>query len=78
MLANFGVKVNRDIESRFYVAAVRSRTQLPGYLTKAQLEATPNSRNSGAAFVNDNNQRRDVDALRMANKTTVRDGSNRV
>ena len=76
LLANFGVKVNRDVESRFYVAAVRSRTQLPGYLTKAQLEATPNSRNSGAAFVNDNNQRRDVDALRMANKTTVRDGNN--
>jgi iron complex outermembrane receptor protein len=76
LLANLGVKVNRDVESRFYVAAVRSRTQLPGYLTKAQLEATPNVRNSGAAFVNDNNQRRDVDALRMANKTTVRDGNN--
>jgi iron complex outermembrane recepter protein len=76
LLANLGVKVKRDIESRFYVAAVRSRTQLPGYLTKAQLEATPNSRNSGAAFVSDNNQRRDVDALRMANKTTVRDGNN--
>ena len=76
LLANFGVKVNRDVESRFYVAAVRSRTQLPGYLTKAQLESTPNIRNSGAAYVNDNNQRRDVDAQRVANKTTVRDGSN--
>ena len=76
LLANFGVKVNRDVESRFYVAAVRSRTQLPGYLTKAQLESTPNIRNSGAAFVNDNNQRRDVDAQRVANKTTVRDGNN--
>ncbi len=76
LLANFGVKVNRDVESRFYVAAVRSRTQLPGYLTKAQLESTPNIRNSGAAFVNDNNQRRDVDSQRVANKTTVRDGSN--
>ena len=75
LLANFGVKVNRDVESRFYVAAVRSRTQLPGYLTKAQLESTPNIRNSGAAFVNDNNQRRDVDAQRVANKTTVRDGN---
>ena len=75
LLANFGVKVNRDVESRFYVAAVRSRTQLPGYLTKAQLESTPNIRNSGAAFVNDSNQRRDVDAQRVANKTTVRDGN---
>ncbi|WP_310625139.1 TonB-dependent receptor [Limnohabitans sp.] len=76
LLANFGVKANRDVESRFYVAAVRSRTQLPGYLTKAQLESTPNIRNSGAAFVHDNNQRRDVDSQRVANKTTVRDGNN--
>jgi iron complex outermembrane recepter protein len=76
LLANFGVKVNRDVESRFYAASVRSRTQLPGYLTKAQLESTPNIRNSGAAYVNDNNQRRDVDSQRLANKTTVRDGNN--
>jgi iron complex outermembrane receptor protein len=76
LLANFGVKVNRNVESRFYVAAVRSRTQLPGYLTIAQLESTPNIRNSGAAYVNDNNQRRDVDSQRVANKTTVRDGNN--
>lgn len=75
LLANLGVRVNRDVESRFYVAAVRSRTQLPGYLTKAQLESTPNIRNSGAAYVNDNNQRRDVDSQRVANKTTVRDGN---
>lgn len=76
VLTNFGVKVSRDIESRFYVSVVRSRTQLPGYLTKAQLTSTPNIRNSGAAFVNDNNQRRDVDSQRLANKTTVRDGNN--
>lgn len=76
LLANFGVKVNRDVESRFYVAAVRSRTQLPGYLTKSELELTPNLRNSGVAYVNDNNQRRDVDTQRFANKTMVRDGSN--
>jgi len=76
LLANWGVKVSADVESRFYLAAVRSRTQLPGYLTKAQLESTPNIRNSGTAYVNDNNQRRDVDSQRLANKTTVRDGNN--
>lgn len=74
LLGNFGVKVNRDVESRFYVATVRSRTQLPGYVTLEQLQFTPYVRNSGAAYVNDNNQRRDVDAQRVANKTTVRDG----
>ena len=80
LIANFGAKVSRDIESRFYVAAVRSRTQLPGYLTKDQLELNPRSRKTvgwdANHFINDNNQRRDVDAQRVANKTTVRDGSN--
>ena len=76
LLANLGVKVNSDVESRFYVAAVRSRTQLPGYLTKSQLESTPTIQNTGTAYVNDNNQRRDVDSQRLANKTTVRDGNN--
>lgn len=76
LLANWGVKVSVDVESRFYLAAVRSRTQLPGYLTKVQLDSTPNIRNSGTAYVNDNNQRRDVDSQRLANKTTVRDGNN--
>ncbi len=40
-LGNLGVQVSKDIESRFYVAAVRSRTQLPGYLTRAELDADP-------------------------------------
>ena len=76
ILGNFGVKISRDIESRFYVAAVRSRTQLPGYLTKAQLEDNPRARQTGAAFISEDNQRRDVDSQRIANKTTVRDGDN--
>ena len=79
LLANFGVKVNRDVESRFYVADVRSRTQLPGYLTKAELEQDPSMANSSQVggiypYRVDANRRRDVDAQRIANKTTVRDG----
>jgi iron complex outermembrane recepter protein len=80
ILSNFGVKVSKDIESRFYVAAVRSRTQLPGYLTKAELESDPSiasSQKVGAIYPyrEDANRRRDVDAQRVANKTTVRDGN---
>jgi len=87
ILSNFGVRVSRDIESRFYVAAVRSRTQLPGYLTKAELESNPSMAASNVstatapssvagiyAYRVDVNRRRDVDAQRVANKTTVRDG----
>jgi iron complex outermembrane recepter protein len=93
VLGNFGVKVSKDIESRFYVAAVRSRTQLPGYLTKAELEKDPSIAASNVSTVTatasaagssvagiygyrvDANRRRDVDAQRVANKTTVRDGN---
>ena len=79
ILSNFGVKVSKDFESRFYVAAVRSRTQLPGYLTKDELEKDPSIASSQKAgsiypYREDANRRRDVDAQRIANKTTVRDG----
>jgi len=79
-LGNFGVKVSQDIESRFYVAAIRSRTQLPGYLTKAELKADPSIAASNVTsniypFRVDDNRRRDVDTQRIANKTTVRDGN---
>ena len=87
ILGNFGMRVSRDIESRFYVAAVRSRTQLPGYLTQAELESNPTMAASNVStaaapssvagvypYRVDANRRRDVDAQRVANKTTVRDG----
>ena len=80
IVGNFGVKVSKDVESRFYVAAVRSRTQLPGYLTKDELEKDPSvasSQKVGSVYPyrEDANRRRDVDAQRIANKTSVRDGN---
>lgn len=80
LLGNFGVKVSKNIESRFYLATVRSRTQLPGYLTKSELEQDPSiasSQKVGAIYPyrEDANRRRDVDAQRVANKTTLRDGN---
>ena len=80
ILSNFGVKVSRNIESRFDVAVVRSRTQLPGYLTQAELAQNPsiaasNVSNAVYPYRVDANYRRDVDAQRVANKTTVRDGN---
>jgi iron complex outermembrane recepter protein len=80
LLGNAGVKVDRNLESRFYVAVVRSRTQLPGYLTKAELQADPSMANSSQIgsvypYREEANRRRDVDAQRLANKTTLRDGN---
>ena len=79
-LGNFGFKVGQNIESRFYVAAVRSRTQLPGYLRKEELQTNPSMAASTISsgvypFRIDDNRRRDVDTQRVANKTTVRDGN---
>ena len=72
LVGNLGVKINADLESRFFLSAIRSRSQLPGYLTKAQLLADPTLANNSAwpaSF-----QRRDVDSQRIANKTVYRYG----
>lgn len=71
-VANFGVKINRDLESRFFVAAVRSQSQLPGTVNLAQLLTNPRVAQD-ATWPNDF-QRRDVDAQRFANKTIYTNG----
>lgn len=82
-IGNLGVKVDSNIESRFYAASVRSRTQLPGYLTLAELESDPSIANSSKGTNNtslypyreDANRRRDIDTQRISNKTTVKSGN---
>ena len=72
LVGNLGVKINADLESRFFISAVRSRSQLPSYLTKAQLQTDPTvafDPTWPASF-----QRRDVDSQRIANKTVYRYG----
>lgn len=66
-VANFGARISSRLESRFFVAAVRSRSQLPGYVTRAQLLSDPTVAQNPAWP--DSFQRRDVDAYRIANKT---------
>ena len=83
LIANVGVKLSRDWESRFYGAAVRSLSQLPGYLTLAELRQNPamasSARGPGAynnlyPFREPANRRRDVETQRLANKTTFSQG----
>ncbi len=71
-VANIGVKLSSNLESRFFMAAVRSRSQLPGYVTKAQLESDPTVANN-SSWPN-RFQRRDIDAQRLANKTVYTNG----
>lgn len=72
VVANTGVKINSVLESRFFVGVVRSRSQLPGTISRAQLLADP--RAAQDATWPSNFQRRDVDAQRIANKTVYKNG----
>ena len=79
LLANFGASIHADLETRFYVASVHSRSQLPGYLTLQEMRQNPTQAASNVVggvypYRVEANRRRDVDAQRWANKTTLRDG----
>ena len=73
VMANIGTKISSNLENRFYVTWMDSKSQLPGSLTKAQMEANPQQAN--AASIN-NRQRRDYQLFRLANKLTYSDGDN--
>ncbi len=64
---NFGYRISEDVETRFFLTYVRSRADLPGNLTKSEIEKSPRAADPDAiAF----DQGRDVDNFRIANKTT--------
>ncbi|MEZ0389180.1 MAG: TonB-dependent receptor family protein [Verrucomicrobium sp.] len=66
---NFGYRISDDLETRFFLTYVRSRSDLPGNLTKSEIENSPRSADPDAiAF----DQGRDVNWLRIANKTTLK------
>jgi iron complex outermembrane receptor protein len=69
---NFGWKIADNIETRVYLTSVFTDSQLPGNLTKAQLETDPQQ----AALTNiTGNQKRDFELFRIASKTTVTNGN---
>jgi iron complex outermembrane receptor protein len=73
--ANAGYKLSPDLETRFYFSYANSDSQLPGSITKAQLQADP--RQANAANVS-GNQKRDIDWYRFSNKTVWKLGDARV
>jgi iron complex outermembrane receptor protein len=58
LYANGGFRLSDDIETRFYVTATRGNSELPGNLTKAQLNTDPRQANPVNVITD---QRRDVD-----------------
>jgi iron complex outermembrane receptor protein len=70
---NFGWQIADNLETRFYLSAVQSNSELPGSLTRAQMHDDPRQANPLNIL---RDQRRDYELLRIANKTTLRSGAN--
>ena len=64
---NVGLRIGDVVTSRFYASVNSIDQQLPGALTRAEALATP--RKAAAASLN-GDQARDIDSLRLQNRTT--------
>lgn len=75
--SNVGLRLDNGIENRTFLTLTRSDSELPGSLTKAQLEADPRAANpaNGETALD---QRRDTRVLRIANKSVARVSDNTV
>ncbi|WP_291742254.1 TonB-dependent receptor family protein [Limnobacter sp. UBA1615] len=65
--ANAGLKISPQLETRFYTIHGDLNQELPGNLTKAQLQSNPTQANAASAAAN---SQRDFLITRLANKTT--------
>ncbi|MET0250692.1 MAG: TonB-dependent receptor [Novosphingobium sp.] len=68
---NVGYQFSPQLQTRFYVTAASTDQRIPGEVSKAQALATPRSANP-VWIVQD--QQRNVDSIRVSNKTTLRLG----
>ncbi|QTN31538.1 TonB-dependent receptor [Akkermansiaceae bacterium] len=73
---NFGIQLRDDLETRFYLSAIHTDSELPGSLTKAEMEANPRQADNSFFGSKRYGNRRDFELFRLANKTTLRDGGN--
>ncbi|MET0222256.1 MAG: TonB-dependent receptor [Tardiphaga sp.] len=67
--ANFGYRFSPEAETRFYLNADRWRAEIPGEVTKTAALTTPRAANPGFVQLN---EQRNIDSVRLANKTTLR------
>ena len=76
LFANFGIRLRDDLETRFFLTAIHTDSELPGNLTKAELEANPRQADTSFFGSKRYDNRRDYQLFRFANKTTMRSGEN--
>ena len=73
--ANIGYQITPDIETRFYLNGNNIRQSIPGTVTKFSALNTPEAAAAGNLMLN---QQRNIDSIRLANKTTARFGDTTV
>lgn len=66
---NVGYQISPDVETRFYLNANEVRQRIPGSVTKDSALTSPTT--AAAANVA-SDQQRNIDTVRLANKTTIR------
>jgi iron complex outermembrane receptor protein len=67
VFTNAGWRLSDTVETRLYVTAVKTDSELPGNLTRAQMKADPRQAAAGNIALD---QHRDYELLRVADKTT--------
>ncbi len=76
--SNFGWKISDNAETRLFITAVNSESELPGNLTKVELNNDPSQADeSFFGSVRYDNQR-NYHLFRIADKTTVTNGNNTI
>jgi iron complex outermembrane recepter protein len=73
LFTNFGWKISDTIENRLYFSAVNTDSELPGALSKDDLENDPSKANPDNIA---KDQHRDFQLYRIANKTSFVNGDN--
>jgi iron complex outermembrane receptor protein len=66
---NVGYRINDDVETRFYVNANEVRQRIPGTVTKSSALTSPETAAASNVALD---QQRNIDTVRLANKTTIR------
>jgi iron complex outermembrane receptor protein len=66
VVGNIGLRLAPTLETRFFAQAAKSDSELPGNLTRAQLQANP--RQAAAGNVT-GDQKRDIELWRISNRT---------
>ncbi|MGP1716114.1 MAG: TonB-dependent receptor family protein [Methylophilus sp.] len=68
LTGNVGIKINDQVETRFYFGYVNNDSQLSSSLTKAQLKDNPRQ---ATVIPGQGINQRDINLTRLANKTTI-------